>query len=175
MTTLEEKQRKRLELFLLKQEEKKIKQKLKKKKKPKKKKIVKKETNSIIKKKKVGRPKKRGPKKKRIRRKIVKIIKERPVIDFKIITCINGKQNGYIGCYHTYAEAYSKLCELNAQNNNIKFPRKYLNSGKISNLKDEYLLLEKDRKGDKPDGMLRNEFGKLVEYKITNNTTWVII
>ena len=175
MSTLEEKQQKRLEQFLLKQEEKKLKQKLKKKKKnTKKKKITKEKTPSVIKKKKVGRPKKRGPKKKRIRRKTVKIIKERPVIDFKIITCLNGKQNGYIGCYHTYTDAYSKLCELEKENNNVKFPRKYINKENVSNIKEEYLLLEKDRIGDKPDGLLRNEFGKFVEHKITNNDTWVI-
>ena len=109
MSTLEEKQQKRLENFLLKQEEKKLKQKLKKKKKRKKKKIIKEEKKPIIKKKKVGRPKKRGPKKKRIRRKIVKTIKKRPVIDFKIISTLNGKQNGYIGCYKTYADAYTDL------------------------------------------------------------------
>lgn len=175
MSTLEEKQQKRLEQFLLKQEEKKLKQKLKKKrKKTKKKKITKEKTPSVIKKKKVGRPKKRGPKKKRIRRKTVKIIKKRPVIDFKIITCLNGKQNGYIDCYHTYAEAYSKLCELEKNNDTIKFPRKYINKENISNIKEEYLLLEKDRSGDKPDGLLRNEFGKFVEHKIVNSDTWII-
>ena len=67
---------------------------------------------TIKKKRKVGRPKKRGPKKKRIRRKIVKIVKKRPVIDFKIVSTLNGKQNGYIGSYRTYNEAYNKIMEL---------------------------------------------------------------
>ena len=174
MSTLEEKQQKRLENFLLKQEEKKLKQKLKKKKKSKKKKIIKEEKKPIIKKKKVGRPKKRGPKKKRIRRKIVKTIKKRPVIDFKIISTLNGKQNGYIGCYKTYEDAYTDLRKLEEDNKKIVFPRKYLNSGNISNLKDEFLLLEKNRDGDKNNGMLRNEFGKFIEHKILNNTEWVI-
>lgn len=128
----------------------------------------------IKKKRKVGRPKKRGPKKKRIRRKIIKIVKQRPVIDFKIISSLNGKQNGYIGNYRTYSEAYAKLKELEDENKNVLFPRKYLNSGIIGNIKDEYLLLEKNRFGNKNDGMLRNEFGKIVKHKITNNTKWII-
>ena len=130
LLTLAERQQKRLEEFRLKQEEKKRKLKLKKKKK--KKKSVKKEEEVIKKitpkKKKVGRPKKRGPKKKRIRRKIVKIYKERPVIDFKIVSVLNGKQNGYIGSYRTYTEAYEKLKELENENNKIVFPRKFINN-----------------------------------------------
>ena len=171
-----EKYQKLLEKFLLKQEEKKLKLKLRKKKK-KKKKIIKKDIfieKKSVKKKKVGRPKKRGPKKKRIRKKIVKVYKEQPVFDFKIISVLNGKQNGYIGQYHTYSEAFDKIELLLKENENIVFPRKFLNKGSISLLKDEYLLLEKNRYGDKEDGMVRNEFGKFVKQKITNSTKWVI-
>ena len=125
-------------------------------------------------KRKVGRPKKRGPKKKRIRKKIIKISKPRPVIDFKIISSLNGKQNGYVGNYRTYSEAYIKLKELENENDKVIFPRKYLNSGIIGNIKDEYLLLEKNRFHDKSDGILRNEFGKFIKHKITNNSKWVI-
>ena len=128
----------------------------------------------IKKKRKVGRPKKRGPKKKRIRKKIIKVLKPRPVIDFKIISALNGKQNNYIGNYRTYSDAYNKLMELEKENEKVIFPRKYLNSGVIGNIKDEYLLLEKNRFGNKSDGMLRNEFGKFVTHKITNNTKWII-
>lgn len=172
-----ERYQKLLEKFLLKQEEKKNKLKLrnKKKKKKKEKKIKEKilpETK--IKKKKIGRPKKRGPKKKRIRRKIIKIYKEQPVFDFKIITALNGKQNGYIGQYHTYAEATEKIKELQKEKEKIVFPRKYLNKGKISILKDEFLLLEKNRYGDKNDGMVRNEFGKFVTQTIINSKKWII-
>lgn len=128
----------------------------------------------IKKKRKVGRPKKRGPKKKRIRRKIVKIEKKRPVIDFKIISTLNGKQNSYIGSYRTYAEGINKLLELEKENEKIIFPRKFINSGDIKNNKDEYLLLEKNRFGDKKNNMLRNEYGKLIEHKIINNDKWII-
>lgn len=165
----------RLEILIQKLKEKKEKKKLNKKKKKKKKKTVKKEKPlTTKKKKKVGRPKKRGPKKKRIRRKIIKIIKPRPVFDFKIITTLNGKQNGYINKYINYSDAYNKLVELEKDNENIIFPRKFLNKENVTLLKDEYLLLEKNRFGDKSDGMIRNEFGKFTKQIIANNNKWVI-
>lgn len=130
--------------------------------------------SKIKKRKKVGRPKKRGPKKKRIRKKINKIVKPRPIVDFKIITTINGKQNSYIGSYKTYIDGITKLKELEESNKLIMFPRKYINSETIGLLKDEYLLLEKNRYGDKTSSLLRNEFGKFIKNEITNNTKWVI-
>lgn len=166
---LNEKQQKKIENFIQKQEDKKLKIKMQKRKKEKKDEIIKPK-----KKRKVGRPKKRGPKKKRIRRKIIKTVKPRPVVDYKIITTLNGKQNGYIGFYQTYADAYSKLQELIKANDEIVFPRKYLNSGVINLSKDEYLILEKNRYGDKEDGLLRNEYGKIIKHKIINNTKWII-
>ena len=177
---LNEKRLKWLENFRLKLEEKKQKEKQKKLNKKKKKKVIKKnkEDNEIlkpsIKKKRVGRPKKRGPKKKRIRRKIVKIINPRPVFDFKIISVLNGKQNGYIGTYMNYDDANAKLLELQKLNNDIVFPRKFLNNGNVKTLKDEYLLLEKNRYGDKTNTPIRNEFGKFIPQKIVNNEKWVV-
>ena len=148
-----------------------------KKKKKKKKKTLKENNlidNNVCKKKRVGRPKKRGPKKKRIRRKLIKIHKEQPVFDFKIVTVLNGKQNGYIGQYHTYSDAFDKIEVLLNEDKKIVFPRKFLNNGNISLSKDEYLVLEKNRYGDKTDGLVRNEFGKFIEQKIKNSTKWVI-
>lgn len=173
---LTEKQQKRLEIFRQKQEDKKLKLKLRNRKKKKKRKKI--ETlnteTPTVKKRKVGRPKKRGPKKKRIRRKIVIVKKERPVVDFKIVTMLNGKQNGYVGSYQTYVDANAKLKELESDNNSIVFPRKFLNSGNITTIKEEYLILERNRFGDKTDNLLRNEFGKFVTQKITNNTKWIV-
>jgi hypothetical protein len=169
--------RKKLEKFLLKQEEKKEKEKLRKRKKKAKKKKSKTiiaEPKQITKRKKVGRPRKPGPKKKRIRKKIVKTYKERPVCDFKIVSVLNGKQNGYIAQFQTYADAYAKLMSLENANNTVVFPRKFINSGNIAPLKDEYLLLEKNRQGDKEDGMVRNEFGKFIRQKITNSSKWIV-
>ena len=176
---MDEKLQKKFELFRLKLEEKKLKKKIKernkKKKKIKKKPSVKYSTKDIIiKKRKVGRPKKRGPKKKRIRRKKIEVIKKYNVFDFKIVSVLNGKQNGYVGCYNTYTDAYQKMKELEELNNNVIFPRKLLNSGNINLVKEEYLVLEKNRNGDKSDGLLRNSYGKFVTQKITNNSKWVI-
>lgn len=130
--------------------------------------------NSTPKKKKVGRPKKRGPKKKRIRRKIIKNYKPQPVFDFKIVSCLNGKQNGHIGQYHNYGEAFIKFQELEYLNSQVIFPRKYINGNKMVPSKDEYLMLEKNRFGDKKDGMVRNEYGKYIVTKIINNDKWVV-
>ena len=126
------------------------------------------------KRKKIGRPKKRGPKKKRNRKKNIKIVKKRPVFDYKIVSTLNGKQNGYIGTYMSYEDAFLKLKTLEKENDNVVFPRKYLNKENITLLKDEYLLLEKNRFGDKKNNLLRNEFGKYIEHKIINNNKWVI-
>ena len=50
------------------------------------------------------------------------------------------------------------------------FTRKNL----INLSKDEYLILEKNRYGDKEDGLLRNEYGKIIKHKIINSTKWII-
>lgn len=172
---LVEKMRKRLETFRLKQESKRQKKKEKARKNKKKNKpVTVKIKNVTLKKRKVGRPKKRGPKKKRVRKKIIKPTREYPVIDFKIVSAINGKQNGYVGSCRTYAEALSKMQYLEKLNNDVVFPRKYINKDIISNIKEEYLVLEKNRSGNKENTMLRDEYGKFVEQKITNNNKWVI-
>jgi hypothetical protein len=183
---------KKIEKFRLKQEDKKMKLKNREKEKKRKKTNAKRrkeyhrkkkekereeqELNSIVKgkKKKVGRPKKRGPKKKRIRRKIIKVYKPQPVFDFKIISCLNGKQNGYVGKYHDYSEALAKFKELEMLNSQIIFPRKYINSSQMVSSRDEFLMLEKNRFGDKKDGTVRNEYGKTIVTKIINNEKWVI-
>lgn len=126
------------------------------------------------KKKKIGRPKKRGPKKKRIRRKIIKNYKVQPVFDFKIVSCLNGKQNGYIGQYHDYSDAIVKFQELEKNNSEVIFPRKYINSSEMLSSKDEYLMLEKNRFGNKQDGLVRNEYGKYIVTKIINNEKWIV-
>lgn len=165
--------KKKLEKFLLKQEEKKLKKKQKKKKNKKK---VNDNAHTVVTlpKKKVGRPKKRGPKKKRIRRKIAPKVKQHIVFDFKIVSTLNGKQNCYISKHSDYTDAYTSLAKLKKDNDKVIFPRKYINRGEVISAKDEYLLLEKNRYGDKTDGVVRNEFGKLVKQKITNNKQWVI-
>ena len=165
--------KKKLEKFLLKQEEKKLKKKSKKKTKKKKEKTKTIEPTAVPKKK-VGRKKKLGRKKKRVRRKIVIREKQSAVFDYKIVSMLNGKQNGYIGKYVDFTEAYNKLQELSKEEEDIIFPRRFLNRYDIVNAKDEYVLLEKNRYGDKKDSMLRNDYGKFIPQKITNNKKWII-
>lgn len=126
-------------------------------------------------KKKGGRPKKRGPKKKR-KRKVIKVLKPRPTFDFKVISVSNGKQDGYVGAFMDIEHAYIKLKELEDENKQVIFPKKTINNKKIKEVKQEYLLLEK-RKGRKTDvSLLRNNIGKLVEHKISNDkdNKWLI-
>mgnify|MGYP003287772995 CR=1 FL=1 len=122
-----------------------------------------------------GRPKKRGPKKKR-KRKTTKKYKTRPTFDFKIISVSNGKQNGYVNKFSDIEHAYEKLRELEKENEKIIFPRKNTNNGKIKPIIEEYLLLEKRKGRDIETPRLKNEIGKLVEHKISNdyNNKWII-
>lgn len=120
-----------------------------------------------------GRPKKRGPKKKR------KYISKKPKVykykrcDFKIISALNGKQNGYIGQYFTSEDGYEALRELERKNGEVVFSRKIINAGSLKESRDEYLLLKKNRDGLQKDAQLRNKYGKLVE-QTTNSNNWVI-
>jgi hypothetical protein len=122
-----------------------------------------------------GRPKKRGPKKKR-KRKTTKTPKIRPTFDFKIISVSNGKQNGYINKYTDIESAYTKLKELEKDNDKVIFPRKVVNNGKMQNIREEYLLLEKRKGRDIEAPRLKNDIGKLVEHQISNdyNNKWII-
>ena len=120
-----------------------------------------------------GRPKKRGPKKKK------KYVSKKPKIrkvrrcDFKIVATLNGKQKEFIGNYSTSEEAYVKFKELQKLNDDVIFPRKVINAGKLKESRDEYLILQKNRYGDLKPGQLRNEFGKVVEQQ-TNSSVWEI-
>ena len=120
-----------------------------------------------------GRPKKRGPKKKK------KYVSKKPKVykykrcDFKIVSVLNGKQNEYICQCFTSEDAYSRLEELKKKNEEVIFPRKVINAGKLKESKDEYLILQKNRDGNLKETQLRNEFGKLVSQK-TNSAVWEV-
>ena len=125
---------------------------------------------------KVGRPKKRGPKKKR------KYISRKPKIDkrtlniydYKLVSCHNGKQNGYIGAYVNVEEAYEDVEKLLEESKKVIFPAQVQIGETIESVRDEYLILEKDRQGDKEAPKLRNQFGKLVRQE-TNSDTWIVL
>ncbi len=130
----------------------------------------------VIKKRKVGRPKKRGPKKKR------KYVSRKPkidkrtlrIFDYKVVSCHNGKQNAYIGTYVKPEEAYEAIEKLLDGQKNIIFPARVQIEKTIKDSKDEYLLLERNRYGDKEAPLLRNSYGKLVRQE-TNSDTWIIM
>lgn len=135
-------------------------------------------TKHSIKKHKVGRPKKRGPKKKRKSR--AKKIDRRTLIgaskqyNYKLVSCHNGKQDRYIGVYRTIEEAYDELRRLVSASNLVKFPQRNTSLKKIVSSEYVYLLLERNRNGDKKNQRLKNNIGKLVEHT-TNSKKWVII
>ena len=131
---------------------------------------------SVLKKRKVGRPKKRGPKKKR------KYISRKPKIDgrslniydYKLVSCHNGKQDEYIGAYVKVGEAYEELERLMEVSRKVVFPARIQIGETIEPYRNEYLILEKNRGGDKEAPLLRNSYGKLVRQE-TNSDTWVIL
>ncbi len=163
--------RKAKERRLLREAKRREEEKLKKKLKKEKEKLKKK------KKKKVGRPKKCGrkinyykrnkkknlPKKNRGRKKLSEC-------EYKIISCLNGKQKKFIGKYRTSEEAYEVFEQLKNENKNIIFPTLIRGNDYLENSIDEYILIEKTNEVSR----LRNEYGKLVEQK-TNIEGWNIL
>lgn len=131
---------------------------------------------SVLKKRKVGRPKKRGPKKKR------KYVSRKPKIDrrslniydYKVVSCHNGRQDEYVGTYVRVEEAYEEVERLLEESKNVVFPARVQIGETIGPYRNEYLILEKDRDGDKEAPMLRNEFGKLIKQE-TNSDVWVVL
>ena len=135
-----------------------------------------KKKKSFPKKRKVGRPKKRGPKKKR------KYVSRKPKIDkrslniydYKVVSCHNGRQNEYIGAYVKVEDAYEEVERLLEESKAVIFPARVQITDTIINSRDEYLILEKNRYGDKEAPLLRNEYGKLVRQE-TNSDTWIVL
>lgn len=122
----------------------------------------------------VGRPKKkpiRKSKKKAEKNPVYK--KVRGNNRFKIISCCNMKQIGYVGAYDTIELAYIKYNQLKEENSGIIFPKEINMSNKKKNILYEYLLLEKNNDGTKENTCDRNEFGVLIEQKTTDEK-WVI-
>lgn len=115
-----------------------------------------------------GRPKKRGPKKKVP----PKVYKERNTWDYKIVSCRNGRQNGYYGKFATSKDAYREIDRLMDISKNVVFPRKIVNTNGESDSYDEYVILKRN-KGSEEVPLLRNDYGKLVEHR-TNTDKWVI-
>ena len=135
-----------------------------------------KKKKSIPKKRKVGRPKKRGPKKKRkyISRKKKLDKRSLNIYDYKIVSCHNGKQTAYIGAYVNVEEAYEDIERLINESKKVVFPAQVQIGETITDSREEYLILEKNRHGDKETLLLRNSYGKLVRQE-TNSDTWIVL
>ena len=131
---------------------------------------------SVPKKRKVGRPKKRGPKKKRryVSRKPRVDKRSLNIYDYKVVSCHNGKQSGYFGRFVKVEDAYTRVEELMKDNDKVVFPARVQIGKTIEDCRDEYLILEKNRYGDKEEPMLRNSYGKLVRQE-TNSEKWIVM
>lgn len=128
---------------------------------------------TIEKKRRPGRPKKRGPKKKRKSR-AKKRYKERKTWDYKIISFHNGRQCGYHGKFYSSEHAYDKIRELMKENENVVFRKLVDNNEILESTKYEYIILEKNRYGDKVNLEQRNEYGKMVKQELSTDK-WVIL
>lgn len=125
--------------------------------------------------KKKGRHKKPGPKKRTRKRGR----KWQQPWDFKIILCSSKKQKKYIGVFHNAEEVEYAKSLLIKQNEEVEFPRKFVNNGRKSKhlyeVNDEYLILKKIRNTELESNItrLRNEYGTFVEHKTTSKN-WAI-
>lgn len=126
-------------------------------------------------KKKRGRKKKRGPK---------KSVKAKSKVDwtkrfnYKILRCDFRKQTDYIGVYNTAEEAGKVKELLLKMNSEVQLPVKYVNNKKKSikpfDLVSEYIIVKRNRDGEKPVTKLRNDFGKLVDNDTTSDVWYII-
>ena len=126
----------------------------------------------------VGRPKKTGPKINYYKRNKKKNLPKKkrgfekfPEFKYKIISCLNGNQNKFIGSYRTSDEAYEVFNRLKKDDENVIFPTLMRGDDFLENSIDEYILIEKNDGGNTK---LRNEYGKLVE-QILNVDGWIIL
>lgn len=126
-------------------------------------------------KKKIGRHKKPGAKKK----KRVRGRRWQEPWDYKIIRFNFRVQDKYIGSYHDLKEVECAKRILEMRNEEVVFPKKYISNGRknkqIYENISEYVVLKKIRDENVTDNtsMLRNEYGKYVEHKYTDNE-WMI-
>ena len=140
---------------------------------------AKKAQEKLIKKRKPGRPKRRVPKINYYKRKKKKLKAMEPkppraTFDYKIVACRNGKQFKYIDRFTNSDDAYTRIEELLKESEKVVIPSVMSHRNKVCDVIYEYLILEKNRYGDKENAMLRNEFGKLIEHKTTSDL-WVIL
>lgn len=118
-----------------------------------------------------GRKKKRGPKRKKP---IRNGRRGRWPFRYWVIKCCQGKKLGDFGKFQTLEGAYDKLKELTANDDDIIFERTVQNGGALFPVRDEYLILERNPDGTKKNPSFRNEYGKLIEAKVSS-PDWVVV
>lgn len=127
-------------------------------------------------KKKCGRKKKRGPKKKVVPKQ--RVYKKKPPFIYQIAIFTGKTFKKRIGKFRELSEAFEMKAELLKQNKEVIFPKEvenYFNRNeKVSDFQGEYLLLKKNTTGEEQETQFRNEYGKLVNNKVSNGE-WIII
>lgn len=101
--------------------------------------------------------------------------KARAKINYQIILLVNGKEKKILGKFEKKTqciETFNKMIELNK---NVVFPKRYLNSTKIEDVKYEIAIIKKIKNEDESKvTKLRNDIGIFVEYEIENSDKWVL-
>ena len=125
-------------------------------------------------KKKIGRRKKPGAKKK----KKIRGRRWQEPWDYKIIRFNFRVQDKYIGSYHDLKEVELARRLLRLRNEEVVFPKKYINNGRsnkqIYDNVSEYVVLKRVKDDESGNtSMLRNEYGKFVEHRYTDKE-WMI-
>ena len=88
--------------------------------------------------------------------------------------CANGTFKKNYGKFRHIEEVYEKVKELLEETKDIEFPKLIRNFDALEPINYEYVILERNDDGTKPNPFFRNEYGKLIEHK-TDNEKWVIL
>lgn len=97
-------------------------------------------------------------------------------LNYKVIITANGKQCNFIGSYETEESAKRKVRELVTDLQNINFPVRYINSGKIHECEYEIVILKKNTENNSEEKTyLRDSYGMLVPHTVTNTNKWSLI
>ena len=101
--------------------------------------------------------------------------KAREKINFQIILLVNGKEKKILGSFENKTECITTFNKMLNLNKNIIFPKKYLNSNKIEEVKYEIAIIKKINSNDDIQNIkLRNDIGVFVEYEIENSNKWIL-
>lgn len=72
------------------------------------------------------------------------------------------------GKFRHIEEVYEKVKELLKDSESVEFPKLIRNFNVLEPINYEYVILERNDDGTKPNPFFRNEYGKLIEHKTTS-------